>query len=858
MGQWFISSEDPLLRQPRHSAGCQSSSVVIAVCFEERSWFATTSLILSSLCSCLAQCLPASVARLAGLAKWEISPQSAMTLLTGKQGAVTTPGKAHATTTGSSSKKDSARGTGSAPVALDAVVDNIVCVKCEEECPRHGSSATGGANPLRRQCQSCAACDKGLTRVPGARQAMKKKTREEKLAVYRKSKREREKSTNGRVERSYEDIKGLIGEENFQENTLDDLDKYITYTMFEDRQRTRGEPLENIPNLWKDELNRPGAQTLQRRGEWLLGEFNGVEVRNRQGSRQGSSVVKSSSVKTANDMQAFQREAEESRQKRAKLSHRRLPAANMAAPASCVPDVSDIPLTDVVLRPFSDGLAMQYAREAEANANEMHRENNLIFADLIAKADQSEARRDAALKLAQEKGEKAPDASDILDMETNLLEQLATVDTSATMERRFAQTTILQLEAFVRAEVPENDPAAKTDADHIIEQIRTALKDYTDACAVAKTSYACMQDKETQTYKESSVTVLLLKQKLELLKEARVSSIGKKSDVKKAINESVKTALDWIKSYKKKADKMNATRSRVGGNTGVIDDIDVDDFPLADDLRKYCEEQPIGGSVNTSDNPHDLALKKVIYQTAKGTGKDIVDLAFAQTLMAMPYYANQKSWTEKHLKSKDLDYINAAISKKPIATQIRKEVTRHLPSPVFSDLTIADDPTLSSQIFDQQFYLRLGDNQSVSYTHFCMGECTVTLEGSESFAGVRARAVPGKTLAEKKKNIETMKLDPFLALVKQYGFMCWPRNASVVIIPAGYLVIRLCGYSCTSCTGLRWSFSESIDQQATVLDGLKELIASYPDILGGTPYEQFMRWMDVHVPSSVKSKVGVI
>lgn len=208
----------------------------------------------------------------------------------------------------------------------------LVCLKCQQPTLLKDSIASG-RNALRRNCLEWVSADKWLTRccrkpkptevenddqkerrekAEQLKTSISKMSSAEKAAWYVKQKEERRKqektskrSFNSGVGFAQESLTTSLG------NTEKDLFETCEDWCLRQVQLKKFDTLEAAQAGFKQECQKPGARTTQRRGETLLQRFAGVEVDQSHRRNLDTGVRQRADIHDQDDLKAFQGEAEE-------------------------------------------------------------------------------------------------------------------------------------------------------------------------------------------------------------------------------------------------------------------------------------------------------------------------------------------------------------------------------------------------------------------------------------------------------------------------------------------------------------------------------------------------------------------
>ena len=209
----------------------------------------------------------------------------------------------------------------------------LVCMKCAEETTML-DSYPAGKNALRRNCNCCIATDKWYSRAAapprgkststGESSTMKeaKKVKaniqvlsdEDKKKFYKTEKRKREiESRNSK--RSASDPEAFIEQSAVQGTIVDEVDHYVTFRTWATEKVFFREckDMKEAERVWVLELMKPESKVIERRGQKLLGRFDGVKSTNRDAVLLTTGMKTAQNLHGRDDMEDAEREAETAR-----------------------------------------------------------------------------------------------------------------------------------------------------------------------------------------------------------------------------------------------------------------------------------------------------------------------------------------------------------------------------------------------------------------------------------------------------------------------------------------------------------------------------------------------------------------
>ena len=170
--------------------------------------------------------------------------------------------------------------------SLASFDDLLMCVKCDETTTMTESSASGGRNPLRRVCRMCASTDRCVQRDKDLQKVFKAAKGKDKMELYRGEKRklEQKETTVKARKRDFSDVKLGVAHVQREETLEDEIDFYRPFSVWGPRQIQLG-LAGNIKEAKAQFVLRcedASCPKIKRRGQWCLGEFDGVALTKRK------------------------------------------------------------------------------------------------------------------------------------------------------------------------------------------------------------------------------------------------------------------------------------------------------------------------------------------------------------------------------------------------------------------------------------------------------------------------------------------------------------------------------------------------------------------------------------------------
>ena len=184
---------------------------------------------------------------------------------------------------------------------------------------------------------------------------------------------------------------------------------------------------------------------------------------------------------------------------------------------------------------------------------------------------------------------------------------------------------------------------------------------------------------------------------------------------------------------------------------------------------------------------------------------------------------------------------NSSLPDQPTKNKVLKELKHAFEPSLFATLVVPNDEGWAQKIFMPQLWGATGGHVQCGYSPFCMMDCRMVLEGSETIAGIALAAIPGNNLKEKRKFVFMQAIDKISELITAGGFIFSHDSSKIAVLPTGFLYI-IC--SDTLVRGIRWSCSSDDPDTNRVKCGLADITASYPEVGNlSTGYAQYRDWL---------------
>lgn len=294
----------------------------------------------------------------------------------------------------------------------------------------------------------------------------------------------------------------------------------------------------------------------------------------------------------------------------------------------------------------------------------------------------------------------------------------------------------------------------------------------------------------------------------------------------------------WTKVSKAldKVQKFKPSQSSEGDNQAAnLIQTDLEAFVTCDGAHQFPTMAPIGVGVGfaklTASTP--ALLQGIVIQNV------------ASELTALPYFSKQQNWLHKHMKANKKPFAHAAILEKPVTKMVADLIDHKLGvgNAIHNTLQIPSDLHSLKAVYEFQFYQAVQCQARPQCSPFCTAEARMMLEGRELVVGFRIAELPGASLVEKASHINSLTPQAFHELAGKAGFEVVLTEGTVLIVPAGYLVVIMAGS--TGCAGLRWGLSLTHDDEAdtpTVKRIVEEMITAYPG-LSSSPLSDFKKFL---------------
>ena len=396
---------------------------------------------------------------------------------------------------GTPSSQSAASVAGCAQNSLD-----LICGKCEEKVSLEDSRPTGkdDSNLLKRVCTSCANFDQQMTRQnrldPDVKPTFKKLPKEEKINAYKQQKRKREANGGRASYGSNNELKGEIADIDKRSNVWDDVDHMMTFTQFaiEQIQLKNCEDLKGADVLWKVQLARDDRKKVFHRNQWLLEDYQGIDMRNRHEKGVEERLSKRRKIENKDDLADFRANAKIVTEK-----FDRHQKSNALAGVSSA-EAEDVSAFDV------DGVVTLESLDVGSAAFE-----NMIIKDMVARQEAEKKQKDEIHEIlvaaqatkvtagAKAKAKAKAKSTDMslrkMQMQTNVLTTIASLDRMSFLALRKIDIDLKNAEQIL---TDMGDETIKKSADEKVEKLGEVKQEYMVELANKKTELEAASNKE--------------------------------------------------------------------------------------------------------------------------------------------------------------------------------------------------------------------------------------------------------------------------------------------------------------------------------------------------------------------------
>ena len=655
----------------------------------------------------------------------------------------------------------------------------LVCLKCQEPTLLKDSIASG-RNMLRRNCLECVSTDKWLTRCcrkpkptevenddqkerrEKAEQLKTKITKmssAEKAAWYVKQKEERRKQEKT-SKRSFNNGVGFAQES--QSTSLGNTEKDIMETCedwcLRQMQLKRFDTLEAAQAGFKQECQKPGAKTTQRRGETLLQRFAGVEVDQTHRHVLDTGTRQRADIHDQDDLKAFQGEAEERMvraQWRLDSDKQAMLEGTLKTPTQLLNIEADIERAKQQEQEMESLWMEQLETEAKnkqqsATAKPVERSAGveaMSFQACIAKTEQC--------------------MQEVVSRQQALL-------LGCTEECPRLDTELLQKEA----------QAFEDECNNFLPMIQTDIQALVERWNNVKQEHETNQDGHK-----------LHEGQLQVSKDFKewLSKCTPLCDLKAKI----KAFRQWLtksKSQAKKADKAAAQAKAAVQSTKLGQVSSWNDATLCKQAGNAAAEASFAGDFTGFGNAWNLQtdllgvsaekeIRPVVFSAAQGK-------PFADDMLSHEYFKFQKVWVQEQMKkAAGAAWMSALVTKATVSKKLAQTWTKLLGEDTEHFLKNLGNAALT-ETFQPQFYQQVSKSCNLHlHGDFGLPDVRICLESTAFLMGAPLAKLQGGTLKEKRDSLLKLTFEGWNNLAT------WKVTFSpgkVVVIPGDHVFCSIC------------------------------------------------------------------
>lgn len=671
-----------------------------------------------------------------------------------------------------------------AAAATPPAENSLVCQKCLEPTLLKDSIANG-RNCLRRNCLDCVSTDKWLCRclkkpksteteseaakerrnkAEALKASLSKMSPTEKAQWYCKQKEERRRQEKG-TKRTFSTGVGFVQEELTTSLGTADKDIFETCEDWCARQLMlqKYSSLEQAEQAFRQECSKPGAKTMQKRGQTLLGRFVGVEVdmTHRHGLTQG--VRQRADLHNQEDLEAFQAESKDRMDK----GQWRLESDRQA----CLENTLKAPTELLNVQGDIEKFQQQEAELEQAWMEQLETE---------AKAKPS-APKAAMPKSAgvEAMGYQAAISRTIQSMQDILTRQQALL-LGAQEETNLLDTQLLR-----------NEGAAKQkECEDLIPELQVSIEDMEKKWSEDKKKHEASGDADK-----------LHEGIAQVAKDFKEWST--KHDALHRFKNLVKDFKAWLaksKAAAKKTEKANAQakaalQSSNVGHASSWSDLALCRQSLQDvtDLTAENRFQDKGLAWNFArdlmEKEDTQTIAPVVFSSAQGQ-------PFAEEMKAHDYFRFQKLWVGEQMKRANACWLSGLVTKNTVARKLLATWSKLLGAECekFSSKLPAD---LAEQ-FQPQFFQQKEKSCSVHlHADFGLPDVRLCLEGNFFYMGFPLSKLQGTDLSTQREDLTRQSWQSFQRLCT---WSCKTGPGKVIAIPGDHV---FCSFALEESHGAR-------------------------------------------------------
>ena len=194
---------------------------------------------------------------------------------------------------------------------------------------------------------------------------------------------------------------------------------------------------------------------------------------------------------------------------------------------------------------------------------------------------------------------------------------------------------------------------------------------------------------------------------------------------------------------------------------------------------------------------------------------------------------------EKNLKTSEhvMDKLDGASGKK-----LDKFLNTVLPDKaLLQQFAVNAESSWSADFLRKRFFAMKAPFFHIGYAPYGTSEVRIVLEGNLVYGGIKAEAVPGDTLKEKRASLFAATLPEMEAMIKNSGWVVEVSAGNGILVPTGCITMMLC--PSTSTVGLCWPHYSDLADKLRAMQQLGQLVDEYPECrVPQTGYQQLLEY----------------
>ena len=568
-------------------------------------------------------------------------------------------------TIGCSVVKMAAAGSGDPAAGGNSALGALHCQKCGQPTTMSLSSATG-RNALLRACSGCLATDRWLSRITAKpknreeaedekqrrtnglniKEDLKKKTPEEKK-IWNVEQKVNRQAEDQKKKRTFSSAVGSV-EESREVGTLwDDLTKFIPFKKWAAEQMSLKicNTMAEARVAWDKHVADPSTVSIVEKGETLVLDYGGVEVRGRQAHNLKAGLRQRMDISEQTDLDEYVEESD-SRIKRARARLQVEMTANSEKTSDEAQSV--IPLL-TVSKDLSQLREMEEARDADLQMQ-------AIAIEEVQKQEKEERKRKAEA------------------VEKSLpLEKLA-LQASRKKAIQSMGDVVLRQQATITALSSESQKLCEFEDEDLKDEMKDKLAAVDQAIEALSQEISKYEGQWEKKEQEGTTTA---DEMAELRGEIAVvlKEFHSKNEAAKKVKNKIQDVRIWMAKTKKSINEREkaAAKTAAGKKMGKL----AASMPLealAEKLAKELKDESSFGSVDYSlSNKQFLEkLAPIAFDLARAK-------SLCETVVTLEYYKLQQTWVLEKMKASASNSCCAVISKKAVAKRLRDMVAKSFP-----------------------------------------------------------------------------------------------------------------------------------------------------------------------------------